>query len=142
MKKRTQSVFLLFLLFVAGFLFQCAPSQKAVKNSNKTASNEVKPDELDTNTLTIIDMLSKVSGVNISGNDENATIQIRGTNTINGNSEPLFVIDGIVIGNGIRSIYNRVQPNQIQSIRVLKGSEMSFYGVRGGNGVIEIKLKK
>jgi iron complex outermembrane receptor protein len=84
----------------------------------------------------------KVSGLVIArpGGDPNEDfdIRLRGLSTLGANSEPLFVIDG-VIGAPISSI----DPNDIDQIEVLKdGSAAAIYGVRGSSGVIIITSKK
>jgi len=70
------------------------------------------------------------------------SVRIRGATTINGNSEPLYVIDGLPIQGGQDGSLVGINPNDIASIEVLKdASSLAFYGVRGGNGVILIKTK-
>lgn len=76
----------------------------------------------------------KVPGVNISGGN----ISIRGNNTINGNSTPLFVLNGNVVN---QDLFSQIAPIDIKSVKVLKGPESSKYGVRGANGVIEVFSK-
>lgn len=79
--------------------------------------------------------ISTVSGVPNSAN----AITIRGAGSINGNSEPLYVVDGITVdAEGIKSI----NKNDIGSITVLKDSSATaIYGSRGANGVIVVKTK-
>ncbi len=65
-------------------------------------------------------------------------IKIRGINTINGNSNPLYVIDGVPQDN-----MNDLNPSDVASIQVLKdASATSIYGARGANGVIVIETKQ
>jgi TonB-linked SusC/RagA family outer membrane protein len=64
-------------------------------------------------------------------------IRIRGANSINGNNDPLYVIDGFVGGN-----FNDINPADIEDIQVLKdASSTAIYGSRGSNGVILITTK-
>ena len=92
--------------------------------------------------ISLTDHLRKLSGVYVSGSGPNAQVTIRGVNSINSSTEPLFVVNGQVLNGGLRAASEVVPVNEIQSIRVLKNaSETGFYGVRGANGVIEIKLK-
>lgn len=66
-------------------------------------------------------------------------IRIRGTNSIQGSNEPLYVIDGFPF-NGNPSI---ISNNDIESIEVLKdASATAIYGSRGANGVVLITTKK
>ncbi|MCG1035833.1 TonB-dependent receptor plug domain-containing protein [Polaribacter sargassicola] len=81
---------------------------------------------------TIYDYLEgKIPGVNVS--DENITI--RGYNTINGSTTPLFILNGAQVD---QSIFGQIVPTTIKSIVVLKGPETATYGVRGANGVIKV----
>jgi len=52
-----------------------------------------------------------------------------------GGTEPLFIVNDIPTTD-----INDIMPQMVKSIEVLKGSETSIYGSRGGNGVIIIKL--
>ncbi|MDR1121866.1 MAG: TonB-dependent receptor [Dysgonamonadaceae bacterium] len=67
-----------------------------------------------------------------------AIIRIRGVNTINGDSNPLYVIDGVPRDN-----MSDINPSDVASIQVLKdAAATSIYGARGGNGVILIETKQ
>ncbi len=84
----------------------------------------------------------KVAGLSITrpgGNPNNGfNIRLRGLTTFGANSSPLIVLDG-VIGASIEN----VDPNDIQSIDVLKdGSAAAIYGARGSSGVILITTTK
>jgi iron complex outermembrane receptor protein len=84
----------------------------------------------------------KVSGLSISkaGGDPNGTydIRLRGMSTIGANLGPLVIIDGVIGGD-----LNNVDPNDIESINVLKdGSAAAIYGTRGSSGVILVQTKK
>ncbi|MFW6267507.1 MAG: SusC/RagA family TonB-linked outer membrane protein [Marinilabiliaceae bacterium] len=84
----------------------------------------------------------KVSGVNIFTNSGSPTgsnrVMIRGIGTINSSSEPLYVVDGVVMEN-----FDRLNPNDIESIEVLKdASATAIYGARGANGVLLVTTKR
>ena len=66
--------------------------------------------------------------------DDVASINIRGYNSINGGS-PLVLIDGV------EGDLTRVDPNQIESVSILKDGSGSIYGARAGNGVILVTTK-
>ncbi|OHX67485.1 SusC/RagA family TonB-linked outer membrane protein [Flammeovirga pacifica] len=104
-------------------------------------------------------MQGKISGVDIkpsSGMPGASTqINIRGARSFTGNNAPLYVVDGMPIssnpdfstGNSVSGadISNRavdIDPNDIESINVLKGqAAAALYGIRASNGVIIIKTK-
>ncbi|WP_341224511.1 TonB-dependent receptor [uncultured Arcticibacterium sp.] len=71
--------------------------------------------------------------------DEGVNFQIRGASSING-IDPLIVIDGIPSINS--STFNNMNPNDIESISVLKGGSASVYGSRAAGGVILVTTKK
>jgi TonB-linked SusC/RagA family outer membrane protein len=84
----------------------------------------------------------KVPGLSIynrGGNpNASATFRLRGISTIGSNSQPLIVIDG-VLGASL----DNVDPNDIESINVLKdGSAAAIYGSRGSAGVILVTTKR
>lgn len=71
---------------------------------------------------------------------EAATFQIRGTNSINSGTTPLFILDGVPIES---SSFNAISPSDIESISVLKdASSTSIYGARAANGVVVITTKR
>lgn len=69
-----------------------------------------------------------------------ATFQIRGTNSINSGTAPLFILDGMPISS---SDFNAISPSDIESVTVLKdASSTSIYGARAANGVVVITTKR
>jgi TonB-linked SusC/RagA family outer membrane protein len=101
----------------------------------------------------------KVAGVNVSGDATgpygSSRVVIRGNSSLNGNNQPLYVIDGIPFDNTNQGGYSgqyggvdygdglsNINPDNIESIQVLKGVAASaLYGYRGGNGAILITTK-
>ena len=69
---------------------------------------------------------------------DGATIRIRGSNTL-GNNDPLVVIDGVAARTGG---LERLDPNEIETMSVLKDASAAIYGARAANGVILITTKK
>ena len=67
------------------------------------------------------------------------TVKIRGITSLNAGNSPLYIVDGVPITGSI----NVVNPNDIQSMEVLKDASASaIYGARGANGVIIITTKR
>ena len=87
-------------------------------------------------------LAGKVAGVTFtvpSGRpgDDDAEIYVRGVATLNGNSSPLVLVDGV------EREYSQIDPEDIASLSVLKdASATAVYGVRGANGVILITTKR
>ena len=104
----------------------------------------------------------RVAGVQINGNTGglggSSRILIRGANSVAGQNQPLFVVDGIPLDNSNFNTTNQqrgaggydygnaaqdIDPNNIESVSVLKGaSAAALYGNRAANGVIIITTKK
>jgi len=84
----------------------------------------------------------RVAGVYISNNPtpgSDASINIRGSNSISYGTDPVYVVDGIVMSSGISSI----NVNDVATIDILKdASATALYGSRGANGVVVITTKK
>lgn len=71
--------------------------------------------------------------------DANSAVYIRGIATINGTSKPLYVIDGVPVGDNA----NFLNPSDIERIEVLKdASATAIYGSAGANGVIMVTTKR
>ena len=86
----------------------------------------------------------QVAGLNIVTNTGqpggNSLINLRGVSSISGNTEPLFIIDGVPVDE---DNFRSLNPNDIASLSVLKDAgATSIYGNRGANGVIIIKTKR
>ena len=104
-------------------------------------------------------MQGRISGVNVVSNDGapggGISIQIRGTNTFQGSTEPLYVIDGVPVADSnddtinfesetasYNNVLSSLNPNDIASVEVLKdASATAIYGSRGANGVVLITTK-
>ena len=74
----------------------------------------------------------EVPGVIVSGR----SITIQQAHSFFGSSTPLFLLNGVIVPS-----IDNVNPVEVKTIRLLKGSEASIYGVNGSNGVISITLK-
>ena len=123
-------------------------------------------EELKNKPLETVDKLlqGKVAGLavtSVSGRPgQSASIRIRGTNTITGNAEPLWVVDGVPLQKDIPNITSSqikagdfntifsgglagINPNDIASVTVLKdASAAAIYGSRAAGGVIIVTTKK
>lgn len=130
------------------------------KSDLTSAVASVKADEIVGTSVTSLDqgLQGRAAGVvvlNTSGQPGAGTsIRIRGTSSINGNNEPLYVIDGIPVISDAASFstgatqnpalnpLTNINPNDIESIEILKdASATSIYGARGANGVVLVTTK-
>ena len=113
------------------------------KNQSASAYSKVKGTALTNSgeTSLLKGLSAKASSVSIVSNSgdpgSGAYIQIRGQNSITGSTQPLFVIDGIPIssdeigstvdGVGQQSRMNDINPNDVESVEVLKGASAAMY---------------
>lgn len=138
--------------------------QKIEKRKATSSYTNVKPQEIKQAGVANIDQMltGKVAGVVIQQTNGSpgapVKIKIRGTSTLNGNSDPLWVLDGIPLkGNEIPKNFTDkdnidelksyaiggINPEDIADITILKdASATSIYGARASNGVIVITTKK
>jgi len=101
------------------------------------------------------ELLSGTAGVNVTSTSglagQAVSVSVRGVSSLNGNSQPLYVLDGTPItsastgggfGQGTNAL-STLSSQNIQSIEVLKGaSATAIYGSRAANGVVLIETKK
>lgn len=129
-----------------------------MKKSDLTgAVASVKSELLDNKPIASFDnaLRGQIAGVQVRQNDGQpgggASIRIRGTSSINGTNEPLYVIDGVPLisesvteGQGlVINPLSSLSTNDIESIEVLKdASATAIYGARGANGVILVTTKR
>lgn len=87
----------------------------------------------------------RVSGVFIEPGarpSDDTGIRVRGINTINSGSNPIYVVDGMVMNNDFGG-FSSINPNDVEHLEVLKdASATALYGSRGANGVVLITTKK
>ena len=142
----------LFGVLLAGLTVGCIGNVKPPVNDMPDPSSTraltgttVTSDDLDQSPGQPIEKVlqSRVPGVVITQNAEGGiSVRIRGQTTINGQTEPLFIIDGLPIEPGPGGSLVGINPHDIASIEVLKdAASLAFYGVRAANGVILIKTK-
>lgn len=106
------------------------------------SGNVVRPNADGKENVYLGQMISRLAGVESFGDGNNMSFKVRGAASIYGGTKPLFVLDGRQVGNEFSAVAQVVDPNQVSSIRVLKGPDASIYGTRGANGVIVIRTKR
>ena len=106
----------------------------------------VKSDKLENTPTAAFDqaLQGQVAGLTVLSNSgepsASASLTIRGTNSINSGTAPLYILDGVAIS---ANDFNTINPADIESMSVLKdASSTSIYGARAANGVIVITTKR
>lgn len=108
------------------------------------AISSVRASDIENQQITRIDdaLRGQIAGVNVVQSSgapgSTPTVKIRGTTSIN-SSNPLYVIDGVVIDNGG---LDNINPADIESIDVLKDASAAIYGSRASAGVVIVTTKK
>lgn len=106
----------------------------------------VKSDKLENTPTAAFDqaLQGQVAGLTVLSStgepSASATMTIRGTNSINSGTAPLYILDGVAIS---AADFNTINPADIESMSILKdASSTSIYGARAANGVIVITTKR
>ncbi len=126
-----------------------------MKRSDVTGSVvSVGDDAIQKSVVTSVDQVlqGRAAGVQIQANTGtpggSSTIRIRGTNSLNATSQPIFVIDGVIIDSsssddGNTNPMSSINPSDIVSMDILKdASATAIYGSRASNGVIMITTRR
>lgn len=82
-------------------------------------------------------LMGRVPGLQVTKTGSEYKYTIRGINSINSPTDPLFIVDGVEIID-----INHLNPRDIKSVEVLKDASASIYGTRGACGVILITTKR
>ena len=121
-----------FLMISLAMLILLLPACKSSQQASASKSEFIP--------LSLEDLLRREGGLSVSGSGTDLIIRIRGNSSIQGDNEPLFVVDGTPV-LGYSSIANTIDPLSVADIQIISGARAGIYGARGSNGVIAIKLK-
>jgi TonB-dependent starch-binding outer membrane protein SusC len=88
-------------------------------------------------------LLARVPGLTLTRSaDGRMVLHLRGTSTILGEDEPLFVVNDIPLGPNASGNLSAINPRDIDWVKVLRdAAATAAYGARGANGVIVIRTK-
>jgi len=134
----------------------------AVGTSRKTLGNAistVNAGDIANSSATSVDqaLAGKISGAQITQNSGNPaggiSVRLRGTSTVAGAGDPLYIVDGVIVNNSSSELLdlggyaqNRlvdINPNDIDHMEIIKGAAAAaIYGSRASNGVVQIFTKK
>lgn len=119
-------------LLVVG-LFSCGTSKTSETKSNIKEENDAK----NRGQISLLTRLRQQPGIVLKNG---VPVVNKAANTVSsfGNSEPLYVLNGQIIGNSFARIDQIVDNFNVKKIKVIAGPETSYYGSQGAKGVIEI----
>ena len=131
------------ILILAITFIQCSQKSYDIRSSSYTSLHTMKEDNIAGSIEErLAQLLRTKSGVMVIQSGSTYSIRIRGVNSLNAPTQPLYVIDGISLGHDFNVAASSMAGSHIKSVNVLKGKDASFYGTRGSGGVIVIKTKK
>jgi TonB-dependent SusC/RagA subfamily outer membrane receptor len=133
------------LALTVGLVSGCGSSRKSTDNAPRPEGADVTADDIERAPGQSIEEILKgrVAGVTVVETDGGIAVRIRGQTSIYGSNDPLYVLDGVPITPGPGGSLVGISPYDIESIKVLKDpADTALYGMRGANGVIEIRTKR
>ena len=155
--KRTAPFLFTFLFLAGSLLAGCAATEPAAERDTERdgerdaastelidAPNRIEADEMADQPAARLEelLIGRVAGVTVRQGPGGFSVRIRGTSSILGSNEPLYILDGMPYSPGPDGLI-AINPFDVASIEVLKdAASTSFYGVRGANGVIVITTKR
>lgn len=93
-------------------------------------------------TRQLIDYIRNQPGVEVRGGATNPMVLIRGAKSFSGENEPIYVVDGVIVGNTYRDAVSSVDIFNIERVMIITPPRAGKYGARGQDGVIEITTKR
>jgi TonB-dependent SusC/RagA subfamily outer membrane receptor len=129
-------------LSILGLLAACAPAQtQREPSSRSTITSE---DLQNPNEPIEVTLQKKVPGLRVTRTAEGEiAVEIRGGSSFRGaDSPPLWILDGQPYQPGPGGALTGINPQSIESIKVLRSAEAGLYGSQGANGVIVITTKR
>ena len=119
------------MLALTGMIAACASTEGANRPTKDFSNYD-----------TLAAALRSIGGLQVSGTGDNIIVTLRGISTIQLNTQPLYVVNNVPVGNSYAHANSIINAPDITSIRVLRGaSATTIWGEDGNHGVIVIKTK-
>jgi outer membrane receptor protein involved in Fe transport len=133
-----KQIYFLTLFLFSFVLFSCGPVEEITRN-NDDRGRYADQINIETSGVTLDQYIKRLNGVRVVGEGRKAVIQIRGVASFELSTEPLFVIDGMRMGNEFSRIYDMINISDIKSVEVLTSSRATLlFGNDGFSGAILI----
>jgi TonB-dependent SusC/RagA subfamily outer membrane receptor len=136
-----KNIFRATALLMLGFALATACGSSKTTKDAGPSNIQKDMDDRNSNVIPLLTRIRRIPGVTV---ENGVPIFIKRQNTMQagGRAEPLYVVDGLIVGNSYRAVRDLVLPVDVESIKGLSGADASFYGSRGANGVIIITTKR
>jgi len=123
-----------YIIILVSVLFLSCGSGKNTASSERADAIS----KMNESNISLLNQIRRLKGVTVQGG---VPILLLGSNSVTGNLEPLYVVNSYIVGSRFAQVEHIVNPIDVESIKILKGSAASFYGSRAANGVILITTK-
>jgi outer membrane receptor for ferrienterochelin and colicin len=147
MKTYLKKIAVILVVFISG----CASSETMNQANHENQSEPDVITDYDRNSDKIIDRnrsardltdyLIRVPGIYVQGGGNHVKVTIRGPSSFMLSTDPLFVINGQIVGRDYNRVRNSISVHEIDYVRILRGTDAAIYGSEGANGVILIQMK-
>ncbi len=124
-----------FLILALAVTFSC-------ETTKGVASEELSDAERYEGIRELSDYLRTIPGVELRGSGDYIDVYIRGAKSITGDNNPLYVVDGVILGRDYASAARAANSFAITNVSVVPPPRAGRYGARGQNGVIEVTTKR
>ncbi|WP_116216886.1 MULTISPECIES: Plug domain-containing protein [unclassified Allomuricauda] len=129
-----KQLFTLSVLFLVFSLVSCSGSKSTAYNPEIAKELE----QRNKGNISLLQRIRQLPGVTLRNG---LPYFVKASNQVFGQqvTEPLYVLNGYIVGNSFRSVDQLVNSFMVESIEALTGAETAEYGSRGASGVIKIK---
>lgn len=130
--------FFLGSLFLAALLLTSCGSPKSASTDGETLQQN-----LDRQNSAVIPLLTRIRRIPGIALENGVPVFVKSNNALQSGrtGEPLYVVDGLIIGSSYRQVKDIVNPVDVESVKGLSGADAAFYGSRGSAGVILITTR-
>lgn len=133
----------LLILAIVLVLSACGGSKSAGSDTSPT-EEIVSEENIDQKykTSTLLNRISRESAVSVRAGVPLVTRSVSGKRGNPRTLQPLYIVDDVIIGRSYQRVAQIVSSADVKNIEVIQGPDASFYGVRGGYGVIKLTTYK
>ncbi len=140
---RIKNLFYLFIVSLSFVAISCSTQQgAALEGLEQTVQDKRLESQAN---YSLADVLRKNTALTVMGIGNNVKVLVRGTSTFGQHgqvTQPLYVVDGVAVGNNYATVDRRINVADIAKVEVLRSlSQVATYGERGNHGVIKITTK-
>lgn len=127
------------LMLLAGLTLLSCGSSKTTSADGVSVQEQL--DQKNSNVIPLLTRIRRLPGVAL---ENGVPVFVKSNNALQSGrvGEPLYVVDGLIMGNSYRQVKDVVNPVDVESVKGLSGADASFYGSRGAAGVIVITTRK